>query len=155
MAAFADPDAARAEIQIPEMIRVRLSVSGQNFRAILPAGAVLAIDGSPVALPNGDATLGIAPGGWRLGIPENSPDALLAVAGEDSDGLLRPVGLFSDRTAAERARRQPAADYLAQSRDVGEDAKHLLCSTRGRSEALHLIEYQQYVQLPGQLTYPL
>ncbi len=111
MATFAAPDAARAEFQIPEMIRVRLSVFGQNFRATLPAGAALAIDGSPVALPNGDATLGIAPGGWRLGIPEKSPAALLAVAGEDSDGLLRPVGLFSGRTAAERARRILRAEF--------------------------------------------
>ena len=62
------------------MIRVRLSVSGQHFRATLPEGASLAIDGDPVDLPDGDATLGIAPGGWRLGIPEDSPAALLAVA---------------------------------------------------------------------------
>ncbi|MDP6509580.1 MAG: SpoIID/LytB domain-containing protein [Chloroflexota bacterium] len=111
VAAFAATDAARAEVQLPEMIRVRLSVSGPNFRATLPDGAQLAIDDVPVSLPNGDATLGIAPDGWRLGIPAESPVALLAVAGAGSDDPVRSAGLFSGRNAAERARRILRAEF--------------------------------------------
>ena len=90
---------------------MRLSVSGPNFRATLPDGAQLAIDDVPVSLPNGDATLGIAPDGWRLGIPAESPVALLAVAGAGSDDPVRSAGLFSGRNAAERARRILRAEF--------------------------------------------
>ena len=99
------PGPVAAEVRLPEMIRVRLSVSGQSLSAVLPEGSGLAVDGAPFVLPEGASTLGIAPAGWRLGISTTSPMPLLALAGEPAvDGLL-PAGLFRTRAAAERARR--------------------------------------------------
>jgi stage II sporulation protein D len=111
LAAAVSPLSAGDGLELPELIRVRLSVAGANLKAVLPEGTRLVVDGRETALPTGEATVSVGAVGWRLAVPANAPFLLQEVEGSRRDGGSETAGVFSSRRSAERVRRILRAEF--------------------------------------------
>jgi len=100
--------------EFPEFIRVRLSVPGDNLKAVLPEGTGLVVDGRETALPTGGAIVSVGAVGWQLAVPPNAPALLQEIAGSSRDGGSETAGFFNSRRSAERVRRILRAEFGVQ-----------------------------------------
>lgn len=105
---------SQSPTQTPELIRVRITLPGNDLHALLPDGSKLLANGTEHPLPKGNASLTISDRGWRISILSPTAPELSAIANYEADSTQdQKAGHFQNRLSAERVRRILRSEFGA------------------------------------------
>ena len=116
------------QTQVPDSIRVRIGLPGNNLNALVPDGAILLTNGTEHPLPRGSTSINISDRGWSISIPPPIRPELSAIANYEANDAHHAIGHFEDRPSAERVRRILRSEFGVPTR-ISRSGWHISINT--------------------------